>query len=113
LIVSELNAQDHYEEPKRRYTPPLAIHIDGMDPETAWEAAKGQLQAEIDKVAFDTWVKDVQFLDFEEGAMKLGVANDYAKQWLEDRLSKIAERVLAGIVGERVVVRFTLMYEDD
>jgi hypothetical protein len=96
----------------KRYTPPIIIRTDGMTAEKAWSIAKGQLQAEIDKAVFDTWIKDVEYLDFKEGVIKLGVVNDFARQWLEDRLTSITERVLSGIFGEHVTVQFVMMYED-
>jgi hypothetical protein len=113
FVAGKFDVKEVPRDEKKRYTPPVAIDIQGMSPEKAWNAAKGQLQAEIDKVAFDTWVKDVEFISFEGGAIKLGVANDYAKQWLEDRLTRIAERVLSGIIGERLSVQFVLLYQDE
>ena len=51
-------------------------------------------------------------MDFVDGEIQLGVANDYAKQWLKDRLTPIAERVLSGILGERIKVQFVMMYDE-
>jgi hypothetical protein len=113
FVVDKFGIKEVHRGEKQRYTPLVAIDVEGMTPVKAWNVAKGQLQAEIDKVAFDTWVKNVEFISFEGGAVKLGVANDYAKQWLEDRLTKIAERVLSGIFGERVSVQFVLLYQDE
>jgi len=112
FVVNEFDSDEYLGTERKIYSPPIAIRTDGMTAEKAWNAAKGQLQAEIDKVAFDTWVRDVEYLDFEGGTIKLGVANDYAKQLLEDRLTSIAERILTGIVGKRVTVRFVMMYEE-
>jgi hypothetical protein len=97
------------EAKRKRYVPPIAIRSDGMTPEQAWEAARGQLQAEVDRVAYETWVRDVEYIGFEEGVFTLGAANEYARQWLEDRLVSIAERVLTGIIGQRVQVDFVMM----
>jgi hypothetical protein len=97
---------------RKKYVPPIAIRSDGMTAEQAWQAARGQLQAEVDRVAFETWVRDVEFISFEDGTITLGVANEYARDWLEDRLTSIAERVLTGIIGQRVKVQFTMTFAE-
>ena len=94
---------------RKRYVPPIAIRSDGMTPEQAWEAARGQLQAEVDRVAYETWVRDVEYIGFEDGTITLGAANVYTRDWLEDRLTSIIERVLTGIIGQRVKVEFVMI----
>jgi hypothetical protein len=96
-------------EKRKRYVPPIAIRSDGMTPDQAWEAARGQLQAEVDRAAYETWVRNVEYIGFEEGVFTLGAANEYAREWLEDRLTSIAERVLTGIIGQRVKVDFVMI----
>jgi hypothetical protein len=97
---------------RKKYVPPIAIRSDGMTAEQAWQAARGQIQAEVDRVAYETWVRDVEFISFEDGTITLGVANEYARDWLEDRLTSIAERVLTGIIGQRVKVQFTMTFAE-
>jgi hypothetical protein len=97
---------------RKKYVPPIAIRSDGMTAEQAWQVARGQLQAEVDRVAFETWVRDVEYINFEDGMITLGVANEYARDWLEDRLTSIAERVLTGIIGQRVKVHFEMIYAE-
>jgi len=94
------------------YTPPIVIRPDGMTAEQAWIVARGKLQEEVNRVTFETWLRDVEYIGFEEGTITLGVANEYARKWLEDRLTRIAERVLTGIVGENVKVQFSMIYEE-
>jgi hypothetical protein len=106
----DANSTDH--EKRKRYVPPVVIRSDGMTAEQAWQIAQGQLQAEVDRVAFETWVRDVEFISFKEGIITLGAANEYARDWLEDRLTSIAERVIAGIIGQRVKVQFVMIYAD-
>jgi hypothetical protein len=113
LAKEVFEGQQPKDEAKRkRYVPPLVIRPDGMTAEQAWKVARGQLQAEVDRVAFDTWVRDVEYLKFEEDTITLGVANEYARDWLEDRLTSMAERVLTGIIGQRVKVQFAMTYAE-
>ena len=79
-----------------------------MDAERTWQAALGQLQIEMPRAAFDTWVRDAELITQEDGAYVIGVHNAYARDWLEDRLMATVKRVLAGIVGRTVEVRFVV-----
>ena len=79
-----------------------------MDAERTWQAALGQLQIEMPRAAFDTWVRDTEVITQEDGAYVIGVHNAYARDWLEDRLLATVKRVLAGIVGRTVEVRFVV-----
>lgn len=74
----------------------------------AWQAALGQLQMEMPKAAFDTWVRDADLLTFEDGAFTIGVHNAYARDWLDNRLSSTIRRLLTGIMNRSVEVRFVI-----
>ena len=74
----------------------------------AWQAALGQLQMEMPKAAFDTWVRDAELLSYEDGSFIIGVQNAYARDWLESRLSSSITRLLTGIMNRTVEVRFTV-----
>jgi chromosomal replication initiator protein len=77
-----------------------------MNPQQAWQAARGQLQMEMPKAAFDTWVRDADFVSYEDGSFMIGVANAYARDWLQSRLASTVTRLLAGIMNRTVEVRF-------
>jgi chromosomal replication initiator protein len=83
-----------------------------MNPEQAWQAALGQMQMEMNKATFDTWVRDARYLAFDEGTFVIGVVNGYARDWLEDRLSGLARKTLTGIWGQAVEVRFEVGQQD-
>ena len=77
-----------------------------MNAEQAWQAALGELQLQLTKATFDTWVKSTYVLSSEDGTFLVGVHNAYAKDWLENRLLTTIKRTLVGIVGRSVEVRF-------
>jgi chromosomal replication initiator protein len=79
-----------------------------MQPEQIWQTALGQLQMEIPRSTFDTWVRGTSLLTHEDGSYVVGVHNAYAKDWLENRLSGAVRRTLTGIVGRTVEVRFVV-----
>lgn len=79
-----------------------------MQPEQAWQAATGQLQMEMPKASFDTWVRDTTLLAYEDGAFVIGVKNAYARDWLANRLASTVTRLLSGIMSRTVSVRFVV-----
>jgi len=75
-----------------------------MNAEHAWQATLGQLQMEMSKASFDTWVSSAEFLDYDEatGCFTIGVKNAYARDWLADRLSATLSRKLTGMLGKPI-----------
>src|SRR3990172_1451555 len=84
-----------------------------MKAELAWQSAQGQLQLEMPKAAYDTWVRDAETVTFEDGTFIIGVHNAYARDWLESRLSTTIVRILTGIMNRSVEVRFTVWHAVD
>jgi chromosomal replication initiator protein len=74
----------------------------------AWQTTQGQLQMEMPKAAFDTWVRGAEILAYEDGAFTIGVQNAYARDWLESRLSSTIKRHLTGIMNRSIEIRFVV-----
>lgn len=79
-----------------------------MKAEQAWRAALGQLQMEMPKAAFDTWVRDAELISYEDGSFIIGVQNAYARDWLDSRLSSTITRLLTGMMNRSVEIRFVV-----
>ncbi len=79
-----------------------------MNAEQAWQSVLGQLQMEMPRASFDTWVRDTRILTYEEGVMTIAVRNAYARDWLENRLMSTVARLLAGMMNRSVEVRFVV-----
>jgi len=77
-----------------------------MDTERAWQIVLGQLQMEMPKASYDTWVRDTHPMGYENGVLTIGVSNTYARDWLESRLSSTVSRSLIGIMNCNVAVNF-------
>lgn len=79
-----------------------------MDAKNAWQAVLGQLQMDMAKATFDTWVKGTECVAFEDGTFIIGVQNAYARDWLESRLTSTVNGLLAGMMDRSVEVRFVV-----
>jgi chromosomal replication initiator protein len=83
-----------------------------MTPETAWKATLGELELQMTKATFNTWLKDARLLTKEEDEFVIGVRNDYAKDWLENRLHDTILRTLRAIYRQRVKIRFVVWSDE-
>ena len=79
-----------------------------MRADPIWQAALGELQLQMTKATFDTWVKNTHVVSYEDGTFVIGVHNAFTKDWLENRLLTTIKRTLVGIVGHSVEVKFTV-----
>jgi chromosomal replication initiator protein len=79
-----------------------------MNATQAWQAARGQLQMEMPKAAFDTWVRNADLVSYEDGSFMVGVPNAYARDWLQSRLASTVTRLLTGMMNRTVEVRFVV-----
>ena len=77
-----------------------------MTPEQAWQAVLGQLQMDMPRASFDTWVRNSDIVSYEDNVFIVGVPNAYARDWLESRLSSKIKRLLCGILNRTVSLRF-------
>ena len=81
-----------------------------MNPEHAWQATLGELQLQMTRATFDTWLKDARFLGYEEdhGIFFVSVPSAYAKDWLENRLQATVQRTLEGVMGGSLELRYVV-----
>jgi len=79
-----------------------------MNAEQAWQSVLGQLQMEMPKASFDTWVRDTKPLSYDNGTLTIGARNAYARDWLESRLSSTVSRLLTGIMNLSVGINFVI-----
>jgi chromosomal replication initiator protein len=82
-----------------------------MDAAQAWQSALAQLEMEMPKASFDTWVRDARLLRTDKGMITIGVRNAYARDWLDRRLSETVQTLLSKLLEEEVVVRFVVASE--
>lgn len=79
-----------------------------MNAEQAWQSVLSQLQMEMPRASYDTWVRDTRPMAYENGVITVGVRNAYARDWLESRLAATVSRLLIGILNSNVTVEFVV-----
>jgi len=84
-----------------------------MEPALAWQSVQSQLQMEMPRASFDSWVRDTQFLSLEDGIVTIACHSAYAVDWLANRLESTLARLLAGMLNQAVEVSFVVCAQED
>ena len=72
-----------------------------------WQAALGELQLQMTRATFDTWLRGSRVVSYEGEKLTLYVRHAYAVDWLQNRLLATIKRVLHRLAGHDVEVAFT------
>ena len=79
-----------------------------MNASRAWQTVLDQLEQEMAKTTFDTWVKETQAIMLDRDTLTVGVSNQFARDWLENRVTSYAARVLTGVLDQQTEVHFVV-----
>jgi len=83
-----------------------------------WKAAYHQIELQLDRASFDTWLRQAVFLDERDGVYVIGVPNSLTRDMLQDRLYPLIHRVLQDVAGYAIDILFEVhkpkpQYRDD
>lgn len=88
------------------------MNTGNLAPETVWKAALGELEMQMTRATFNTWLQGTRALSCVDGEFVIGVRNDFAKDWLENRLYDLIVRTVSGVMGHPVEVRFVVWSDE-
>ncbi|MBA3867760.1 MAG: hypothetical protein H0X30_01250 [Anaerolineae bacterium] len=100
-----------FEEVPGNETPAIdePVLIENPDPNTKkWAIAMSQLEIQLDRASFETWLKGAIFQRVEDGVWVIRVANTHTRDMLQYRLYREIRRVLGDVLGERVELTFEI-----
>jgi len=73
-----------------------------------WQKVLDQLQLQMTRATFDTWLKDTRIVSQNNSHLVIGTKNAYAKDWLENRLFNTINRTVADILGYSIEIDFVV-----
>ena len=79
-----------------------------FSPEKAWQAAVANLELDMSRATFSTWVKPTHLVEFSDDTFVIGCINAYGRDWLTDRLTTTLQRFLTGVLNREAKVRFVV-----
>ncbi len=74
-----------------------------------WEAALGELQLQINKPNYQTWLQGTEGIDFKDGHFYISTPNTFVAEYLEKNQRSLIEKTLIGLVKNRVVAHFQVI----
>ncbi|KKT56942.1 MAG: Chromosomal replication initiator protein DnaA [Candidatus Giovannonibacteria bacterium GW2011_GWC2_44_9] len=79
-----------------------------MTNEELWGRALIEIELAVSRANFVTWFKDTRILDFEEGAVTVGVPNGFSKEWLENKFHKFILKSLRTHAPEIRAINYSI-----
>src|SRR5581483_8707788 len=62
--------------------------MESMELDKIWQSALGEMQVQLSRANFLTWLKNSQLVDRKEGTFVVAVPSTFAKKWVEDKYQK-------------------------
>jgi hypothetical protein len=73
----------------------------------AWEITKANLKLEMPKHSYDEYLEPTRAIGFEDGTLMVETTDQDASEWLSDRMTSTARRMLSGILNQEVQIVWT------
>ena len=77
--------------------------------EELWEAALGDLQLNVTRPSYETWLKDTVGVSLYDGSLIVGTPSTFASEMLGQRMYSLISQAVEKVTGEEVQVRFQVL----
>jgi chromosomal replication initiator protein len=84
-----------------------------MKASEVWQAALGELQLQVTKANYQTWLKDTVGLSYHDDRFVVGVSSTFIVEWLERQLKPLIEKTLNRLVGHHLEVQFQVYQQSE
>ena len=79
-----------------------------MDLDELWKAALGEIELQISRANFKTWLQNTFIADKKGGVVTVAVPNSFTKEWLENKYHKFILRSLRNLESEIKEVNYQI-----
>src|SRR5690625_1693633 len=92
----------------------IKIHLQERDEisleniEDLWNSALEEIEKKISKPSFDTWLKNTKAEKLSEDILTVNVPNEFARDWLEGRYTKLIADILFELTGAQLTTKFII-----
>ncbi|MCD1261795.1 chromosomal replication initiator protein DnaA [Paenibacillus athensensis] len=77
-----------------------------------WQQVLSIIQTKLSKPSFDTWLKSTKANVFNDTTVVVCAPNNFAREWLESRYTKLIEGTIFDFMNKRVEVKFVIETEE-
>ncbi len=82
--------------------------MDQSELKRIWDAALGDIQLQMTRATFDTWMKGTELVSQQDGKYVISTPSPYAVEWLENRLRRMIKQTLERHTGKPVSLKFVV-----
>ncbi|MDP2668872.1 MAG: chromosomal replication initiator protein DnaA [bacterium] len=79
-----------------------------MDLEKLWQSALGEIEIQLSRANFATWLKNSRLVDKKEGIFYVSLPNNFAKEWVENKYNKNILGILRNMDNSARKVEFVV-----
>ncbi|RSK29197.1 chromosomal replication initiator protein DnaA, partial [Bacillus sp. HMF5848] len=73
-----------------------------------WKEALKRLKKKVSKPSYDTWLQATTAHALQNDVLIISAPNEFARDWLENRYSKIIGETIYDITGEELTIKFII-----
>jgi chromosomal replication initiator protein len=101
--VTSLSANGDDHRATEAASPAPSINVNQL-----WQTVLGDLETQISRGAFDNWFRGTKLANVDDETATVFAPNAFSASTLQSRYATQVERALAGLIGRRVSVQFTV-----
>ncbi len=79
-----------------------------MELEQLWQSALGEIELQISRPNYMTWLKNSRLVNKQEGVAIVSLPNNFAKEWVENKYNKVILSALRNIDETTKKIQFTV-----
>jgi len=79
-----------------------------MELDELWKAALGEIELQVSRANFKTWLQNTSIADKKGGVVTIAVPNSFTKEWLENKYHKFILRSLRNLESEIKEVNYQI-----
>lgn len=80
-----------------------------MQAKQLWQAALEDLQRNLSRANFETWLRNTQVVEFEDDRATIGAPNSFAVEQLRNKFAVPIQQTLSVIAGRPIAVQFAVI----
>ena len=74
-----------------------------------WSIALGELQVQVSRANFNTWLRETKGLSVANGTFTIGAPSSFATEWLQKRLSPLIKKTISKVLEQDTDVSFAVL----
>ena len=79
-----------------------------MDLDQIWQSTLGEMEVQLSKAHFVTWMKNSRLIDKKDGTLYVALPNNFAKEWVESKYQKNLLGILRNLDGSVKKIEFVI-----